>query len=97
MSFLSRLQSSRRIAGPRTGIDPALREEIEQPPAWMYAWKLGEGITTPVLGPELPDVHRTRLELLKLRVREALSAAEPDARVIDLACNEGWFSHRMLE
>jgi tRNA (mo5U34)-methyltransferase len=78
-------------------MDPALREEIEKPPAWMYAWELGEGITTPVLGPELSDVHRTRLELLEAPVREALSAAGPNARVIDLACNEGWFSHRLLE
>jgi SAM-dependent methyltransferase len=78
-------------------MDPALREEIKQPPAWMYAWELGEGITTPVLGPELSDVHRTRLELLEAPVREALSSAGPNARVIDLACNEGWFSHRLLE
>lgn len=76
---------------------PALREEIEQPPAWMYSWELGEGITTPVLGSELSDVHRTRLELLEAPVREALSASGRNARVIDLACNEGWFSHRMLE
>lgn len=97
MSFLSRLKSSQTITDPKTDMDPALREEIDQPPAWMYAWELGEGITTPVLGPELPDVHRTRLELLEAPVREALSAAGSNARVIDLACNEGWFSHRMLE
>jgi hypothetical protein len=30
-------------------------------------------------------------------VRAALSAAGPNATVIDLACNEGWFSHRLLE
>jgi hypothetical protein len=30
-------------------------------------------------------------------VRAALSAAGPNATVIDLACNEGWFSHRVLE
>jgi SAM-dependent methyltransferase len=97
MSFLSRLQSSRTIADPKKGMDPALREEVDQPPAWMYAWELGESITTPVLGPELSDVHRTRLELLEAPVREVLSSAGPDARVIDLACNEGWFSHRLLE
>src|ERR1700728_3235340 len=96
MSLVSRLRS-RRIAEPKTDMDPALREEIEKPPAWMYAWVLGEGITTPVLGPELSDVHRTRLELLEAPVREVLSAVGPNARVIDLACNEGWFSHRLLE
>jgi SAM-dependent methyltransferase len=78
-------------------MDPALREEIERPPAWMYAWQLGNGATTPILGPELMDVHRTRLELMEAPIRHVLSVAGPGARVIDLACNEGWFSHRMLE
>lgn len=96
MSFLNRPQS-RAVADPKTGMAPALREEIRQPPAWMYAWELGEGTTTPVIGPELSDVHRTRLELLEAPVREVLSAAGPNTRVIDLACNEGWFSHRLLE
>lgn len=96
MSFLNRLQS-RAGADQKTEIAPALRDEIGQPPAWMYAWELGEGITTPVLGPELSDVHRTRLELLEAPVREVLSATGPNARVIDMACNEGWFSHQLLE
>jgi tRNA (mo5U34)-methyltransferase len=79
------------------GVDAALKEEIEQPPAWMYAWQLADGVITPVLDPELPDVHLTRLELIEEPIRAVLSAAGSNARVIDLACNEGWFSHRMLE
>jgi SAM-dependent methyltransferase len=63
----------------------------------MYEWQLGNGIVTPVIGDELADIHRTRLRLMEPRVREALSAAGPGASAIDLACNEGWFSHRMLE
>jgi hypothetical protein len=47
-------------------------------------------------GPELSDIHRTRLELIEEPVRAALSAAGPNATVLDLACNESWFSHRML-
>jgi tRNA (mo5U34)-methyltransferase len=83
--------------GPVLEVTPALRKEIEQPPLWMYAWELGEDLITPVLGPELPDIHRTRLELMEGSVRAALTAAGPRATVIDLACNEGWFSHRLLE
>jgi tRNA (mo5U34)-methyltransferase len=78
-------------------VDVALKKEVGQPPAWMYPWQLTEDVITPVLDPELPDVHRTRLELIEGPVRTVLSAAGPNARVIDLACNEGWFSHRMLE
>jgi hypothetical protein len=96
MSFLNRFRR-RTERDPWADFAPALREEIEQPLAWMYEWDLGEGVTTPVLAPELPDVHRTRLELMEVSVRAALSAAGPDARAIDLACNEGWFSHRLLE
>jgi hypothetical protein len=75
----------------------ALMEEVEKPPAWMYPWQLEGGVVTPVVGPELPDIHRTRLALMEGPVRAALSAAGPNATVIDLACNEGWFSHRVLE
>lgn len=96
MSLIDKMRSN--VAASQTGrVDRALDEEIEQPPAWMYAWQLADDVITPVLDPELPDVHRTRLELIEGPVRAALSAAGPDARVIDLACNEGWFSHRMLE
>jgi hypothetical protein len=63
----------------------------------MYEWRLGGGVTTCPLGPELSDIHQTRLELMEHPVREAIAAAGSDATVIDLACNEGWFSHRMLD
>jgi tRNA (mo5U34)-methyltransferase len=78
-------------------MDASLKAEIEQPPLWMYPWALEGGLVTPVAHEELPDIHRTRLELMESSVLAALSAAGPDATVIDLACNEGWFSHRMLE
>jgi tRNA (mo5U34)-methyltransferase len=63
----------------------------------MYSWRLATGVVAPVLDLELPSIHQTRLELMEAEARAALSAAGPNAAVIDLACNEGWFSHRMLE
>lgn len=87
----------RPMIGAKPSIDVALREELDRPPAWMYEWQLGEGIVVPALGPELADLHRTRLELMEGTVRATLSAAGPKATVLDLACNEGWFSHRMLD
>jgi tRNA (mo5U34)-methyltransferase len=63
----------------------------------MYEWRLRDGSVTPLAGPELPDIHRTRAELIEADVRAVLSAAGPNATVIDLACNEGWFSQRALE
>ena len=96
MSLIDKM-CSKVVARRTSGVDAALNKEMEQPPAWMYPWQLTDDVITPILDPELPDVHRTRLELIEGPVRAALSAAGPHARVIDLACNEGWFSHRMLE
>lgn len=74
-----------------------LEAELARPPAWMYPWNLGEAGTPPLLGPELPSVHQTRLELMEAPVRAALAAAGEGATAIDLACSEGWFAHRLLE
>jgi SAM-dependent methyltransferase len=78
-------------------VAPELQQELERPPAWMFPWELGPGLQPPLLGSNLPPVHRTRLELMEGPVRAALAAAGPDATALDLACCEGWFSHRLLE
>ncbi len=62
----------------------------------MYPWELGGGTTTPIHSDALPEIHETRLAMLEPAVRSVLEQTE-DATVIDLACNEGWFSHRLLE
>jgi SAM-dependent methyltransferase len=62
----------------------------------MYPWRIGTGENLQLLNPELESVHRTRSELIETPVRDALSACEhPTA--MDLACCEGWFSHRLLD
>jgi tRNA (mo5U34)-methyltransferase len=81
----------------RPSLRPELLEELGREPRWTYEWQLGPGSSPPLLGEELPSVHRTRLELIEGPVRAALSAAGPDATALDLACNEGWFSQRLLE
>lgn len=63
----------------------------------MYPWRFGPRSTAPLLGDNLPSVHRTRAEMMERPVRQALAAAGPDATALDLACCEGWFSHRLLE
>ena len=73
-----------------------LEEAINGPP-WIYPWRLRDGRELPIAAAELESVHRTRAEMIEPRVREALAAAGPDATALDLACNEGWFSQRLLE
>jgi tRNA (mo5U34)-methyltransferase len=63
----------------------------------MYPWQLTRRISTPLLGPELPSIHRTRAEMIEPVVRAVLARAGANARALDLACNEGWFGHRLLE
>jgi tRNA (mo5U34)-methyltransferase len=63
----------------------------------MYPWELTPGVTTPLVGPGLPAIHRTRRELIEPIARAALEQAGPNARAIDIACHEGWFAHRLLE
>jgi SAM-dependent methyltransferase len=63
----------------------------------MYPWQLTASVAIDLEGSELPSVHATRSAMIEPVVREALSAAGPDATVLDLGCNEGWFAHRALE
>jgi 2-polyprenyl-3-methyl-5-hydroxy-6-metoxy-1,4-benzoquinol methylase len=72
-------------------------EEAINGPAWIYPWRLRDGRELPVAVAELESVHRTRAEMIEARVRAALADAGPGAVALDLACNEGWFSQRLLE
>lgn len=63
----------------------------------MYPWQLAPGVEAPIHGPHLPAIHETRLAMMEPAVKEVLLSASPDGTVVDLACNEGWFSQRMLE
>lgn len=78
-------------------ISPELAAEVGTDPAWMYPWSLSRRVVTPVLDSELPSIHATRAELIEGPVREALADAGRGATALDLACNEGWFSHRLLD
>jgi SAM-dependent methyltransferase len=71
----------------------SLEAELKGAP-WIYPWRLRDGREIPVPA-ELQSVHRTRAEMIEPRVRAALAGANSTA--LDLACNEGWFSHRLLE
>jgi hypothetical protein len=76
---------------------PALQRELAAEPRWMYPWDLGRGTTVPLAHPSLPLIHRTRAEMMEGPVRTVLAQAGPGATALDLACNEGWFAHKLLE
>lgn len=84
-----------RMTAPADGLSPELERQLARG-GWMYEWQLTPTLSTQVLGPNLEPVHRTRAELIEPVARAALGAAGPGASALDLACNEGWFSHRLL-
>jgi tRNA (mo5U34)-methyltransferase len=73
-----------------------LERELQSDPPWMYPWEI-DGQTPPLLNHELPSVHDTRQRMIEPAVRAALEVAGPEATALDLACSEGWFSHRLLD
>ena len=94
--MLGLVRGARRMTTLPTTIGPELADEIRRG-GWMYQFDLTPSVSTPPLGPNLASVHETRREMIEDVVRTALLAAGPDACALDLACNEGWFSHRLLE
>jgi tRNA (mo5U34)-methyltransferase len=78
-------------------VSPELRQELDEGSTWTYEWRLGPGITTPVHRPFLPDLYGSCERMIEEPVREALTAAGPEASAIDIACNEGWFAQRILD
>lgn len=79
---------------------PALRAELGSGRPFLYHWELGGGLVAPIAHPDLALAQDTVRELLEAPVRAALeraAAAGRPVRALDLACNEGWWSHRLLE
>jgi ubiquinone/menaquinone biosynthesis C-methylase UbiE len=75
----------------------SLDDEIATGVKWVYPWRLNDGRELEVVGETIAAVHATRTRLIEPMVRDALEAAGGGAVALDLACNEGWFSHRLLE
>lgn len=73
-----------------------LTAELDRDPPWMYSFQVGRR-HTPIHHPMLESIHATRASLIEGPVREALAAAGPGARALDVACCEGWFSQRLVE
>jgi SAM-dependent methyltransferase len=74
-------------------LSSGLRDEVASGRPFLYEWGFG----LEVAHPDLPRAQRTVADLIRDDVSAALRDAGPRARALDLACNEGWWSHRLLE
>jgi tRNA (mo5U34)-methyltransferase len=84
-------------SGRGAGLEPELRDEIENGPTWSYPWRLAPGLATPVHRPWLTDLTDTASRMIEPHARQALAAAGDGATALDIACNEGLISHRLLD
>lgn len=78
-------------------LSAALQAEVDGGRPFLYHWDLGPLGVLPIAHPDLALAQRSVREAIEADVRAALEAAGPQARALDLACNEGWWSHRLVE
>jgi hypothetical protein len=83
--------------GPERSLDPKLRDEIDNGPTWSYPWRLAPGVTTEAHRPWLAELTDTASGMIEPHAREALEAAGGEGSALDIACNEGLISQRLLD
>jgi tRNA (mo5U34)-methyltransferase len=66
---------------------------VNTPPAWMYEFDLGEGVRTPLLLEELRSIHQTREQMIMPVIDQYFPQGLAGKVCLDIACNEGYFSH----
>jgi tRNA (mo5U34)-methyltransferase len=62
-------------------------------PAWMYEFDLGDGVKTRLLSDELRSIHQTREEMIMSLIDRLFPEGLRGNTCLDVACNEGYFSH----
>jgi tRNA (mo5U34)-methyltransferase len=78
-------------------LDPRLREEIENGPTWSYRWRLTPEVTTEAHRPWLAELTDTASRMIEPHARGALEARGGEGTALDIACNEGLISQRLLD
>ena len=73
------------------------RRLAHTPPAWMYEFDLGDGVKTPLVLDELRSIHDTRTKLIRPAIQQLFPTGLVGKTCLDVACNEGYFSHLLYE
>jgi len=74
-----------------------LARELASDRPFLYDWDLGDGVRAPIAHPDLALAQATVRELFETEARAALAEPVRPSRALDLACNEGWWSHRLID
>ena len=59
---------------------------------WMYAFDFGHGVSLPAYNEYLAESHAVRWRMIEPELQREFGACWHDTRVLDVACNEGWWS-----
>ena len=93
-SRFSQQPAGERPANGAWPMTPQEKQELANtPPAWMYEFDLGDGIKTPLLAEELRSIHQTRQQMILPLIDRLYPAGLVGIKCLDVACNEGYFSH----
>jgi 2-polyprenyl-3-methyl-5-hydroxy-6-metoxy-1,4-benzoquinol methylase len=63
----------------------------------MYEFDLGNGIKTPLLIEELRSVHQTREQMIMHVLDQYFPRGLAEKYCLDVACDEGYFSHLLVQ
>jgi len=74
-----------------------LGREIESGPTWSYPWRLTPEVTTEAHRPWLAELTDTASGMIEPHARDALEVAGGEASALDIACNEGLISQRLVD
>jgi tRNA (mo5U34)-methyltransferase len=74
-----------------------LRARVSALGAWMYRFDLGEGVETALYDEYLDSIHRTRWQMILPELERTFKDRWARTRVLDSACNEGWFSFEVAK
>lgn len=62
----------------------------------MFEFDLGDGVKTPLLIEELRSIHQTREQMIMQTVDQYFPHGLAGKSCLDVACNEGYFSHLLF-
>lgn len=74
-----------------------LKARISDLGTWMYRFNLGYGVETALHDEYLESIHRTRWQMILPELQRKFQGRWASTRVLDTACNEGWFSFEVAK
>jgi tRNA (mo5U34)-methyltransferase len=89
-------EGARRLPAKATSAQE-LKARVTALGTWMYRFDLGHGVETALHDEYLDSIHRTRWQMILPELQKTFQGRWDKTRVLDSACNEGWFSFEVAK